>query len=246
MRPGVRRIVLFSYIVVVLIGFLLCRIFSTEIQAGLLGLQGPDGWANWMQHAIGAASLFAAFVVSIFFSIPVGPLGYIAFGYFYGPYEGTVMADFAATTGSVAAFFFFRNALPRSNALQRVAVENVFMTLLMLRSSPWIPNPLITVFCSAFDIDIVTFTLTTFIGTLPLIAVYTFAANRLHGHLDVSALYSTDFAIAVGLLSAISLLGFLKPVRTILDHLKAVQAGDAGDDRAPPGRLRKRVKIACL
>ena len=122
--------------------------------------------------------------------------------------------------------------------MQRVALKNVCMTLLLLRSSPWIPNPLITLFCSAFDIGIVTFTLTTFFGTMPLIAVYTLAAGRLHEQLDVSALYSTDFVAALALLSAVSLLGFLKPVRTVLASLKAVQAGDAGD-RA--GRLGKNV-----
>ncbi len=207
-------------------------------------MHGADGWACWKQYALGAAILFIAFAVSIFFSLPVGPLGYVAFGYFYGPYEGTVIADVAATTGSVVAFIFFRTAIPQSDALQRVALKNVCITLLLLRSSPWIPNPLITLFCSAFDIGIVTFALTTFFGTMPLIAVYTLAANRLHAHLDVSVLYSTDFAVAICLLSAVSLLGFLKPVRTALASLKAVQAGDAGDDNAPPGRLRKNVKIA--
>ena len=80
--------------------------------------------------------------------------------------------------------------------------------------------------------------LTTFIGTMPLIAVYTLAAGRLHDQLDVSVLYSADFAVALGLLGAVSLLGCLKPLRTVLGYLRAVQAGDA---RERDGGLGKAV-----
>ncbi len=191
-----------------------------------------------MQQVIGAATLFAAFAVGIFLSIPVGPLFYIAAGYLYGPFDGAIFSDFAVTAGSVAALCFFRHTVPKSDALKRVAVGNVSITLLLLRSSPWIPNPLITVFCSAFDVGIVTFMLTTFIGTMPLIAVYTLAAGRLHDQLDVSVLYSADFAVALGLLGAVSLLGCLKPLRTVLGYLRAVQAGDA---RERDGGLGKAV-----
>lgn len=249
MSPRAKRFALVGYLVVVFVGFSLYKTFSAEIEAHLFAMRGLDswaswGWASWTQHVIGAATLFGAFVVSIFFSIPVGPLFYVAFGYFYGPYEGTILAAVAATIASLAAFCFFRNAIPQSDALKRVPVNNVFLTLLLLRSSPWIPNPLITVFCSAFDVGITTFTLTTFLGTMPLIAVYTLAASRLHDHLEISALYSTELAVALGLLSAISVLGFLKPLRTVLDYLKAIQIRDAADDAIRPGRLRKNIKIA--
>ena len=170
----------------------------------------------------GAGTLFIAIAVSVFFSIPPGPLLYIAFGYFYGPYEGTILADLATTAGSVGAFCFFRNAIPPGDVRKRIKVRNVFVTLLLLRCSPWVPNPLITVFCSAFDVGIVTFTLSTCLGLLPLIAVYTLAASRLGDHLDTSVLTSPEFAAAFGLLSAVSLLGLLRPVRILLAYLKAV------------------------
>ncbi len=237
MTPQSRRIAQFAYVAVVVIGFATYIVFSADFRAQLLTMGTLDGWASGMHHGIGATSLFTAFVVSIFFSIPAGPLFYIAFGYFYGAYEGALIADMATTAGSAGAFFFFRAVIPPGGSLTKLDVRNVFATLLLLRSSPWIPNPLITVFCSSFDVGIVTFTLATFIGTMPLIFVYTLAASRLHGDLDISVLYSTEVTVAFGLLGAISLLGFLKPLRIILDYLKAIRAevDHAKAPRALPG-----------
>lgn len=219
-----RRIAQFAYIAVLIVGIAVYKRFSPEIQANLLAVGDTGGWAGLLPHVIGAATLFTAFAASVFFSIPPGPVFYIVFGYCYGPYEGTILADLATTLGSVGAFWFFRNAMSQRRSRKNLDVKNVFLTLLLLRSSPWIPNPLITVFCSAFDVGIVTFTLTTFFGTLPLIVCYTLAASRLHGHLDVSLLYSPELALAFGLLSVVSLLGLLKPLRIILAYLKAIQA----------------------
>lgn len=221
MSPKARRIVQVAYIAFVLIGVAVYKTFTGEIQAQLLAPGGIDGSVNWTQHVTIALMLATALSIAIFFSIPASPLFYIAFGYFHGPFAGTLIAALATTAGSVGAYCFFREAMPRSYGLKGVAVKNVFATLLLLRSSPWFPNPLITLFCSAFDVGIATFTATTFLGTMPLIAVYALAASRLHGHLDVSVLYSTEVAVALGLLSAISLLGLAQPLRTVRESLKA-------------------------
>lgn len=232
MSPKTQRIAQLAYIAVVLAGVMIYYIYHVELRAWLLAANDLDGWASWTRQAIWATALFLAFVVSIFFSIPTGPLFYIAFGFFYGPLEGTLIAGLATTVGSVAAFYFFRHAIPRSVALQRAGIENVFVTLLLLRSSPWLPNPLITLYCSAADVGLGTFALTTFIGTMPLIAVYTIAASRLHGHFDASVLYSTDIAVAFGLLGVVSLVGFLKPVRIALDVLKTFRAEISGEKQS--------------
>jgi uncharacterized membrane protein YdjX (TVP38/TMEM64 family) len=232
MSPRTQRIAQLAYIVIVLAGVSIYYVYSAEIQAQILASGDLDGWATWIRQAVWATALFVAFAVSIFFSIPAGPLFYIAFGFFYGPYEGTLMAGLATTVGSVAAFCFFRRAIPQSAALRHAGIKNVFVTLLLLRSSPWLPNPLITLFCSAVDVGIGTFALTTFIGTMPLIAVYTIAAGRLHGRLDASLLYSTDVAVAFGLLGTVSLVGFLQPVRMALDCLKTIQVDVPGEKQS--------------
>ena len=228
MRPRTRRAARLAYLAVLVVGFALYKVFGDDIRSYLMAADAPGARAAMMPHVVGVATLFAAFTVSVFFSIPLGPLFYIVFGYYYGPYEGTIVACVANTAGSVGAFYFFRSAMPPRDRCRRTAGANVFVTLLLLRSSPWIPNPLITLFCGAFDIGIVTFTLTSFLGTMPLIAVYTLAASRLRGHLDLSVLYSTETAVAFGLLSAVSLLGLLKPLRIVLDDLKTIQAAKAG------------------
>ena len=203
-----------------------------------------------MPHVIGVAVLFAAVAVGVFFSITPGPLLYLAFGYWYGPYEGSIIATLATTVGSVWAFCFFRTAIPASETRQKIDVSNVFLTLLLLRCSPWIPNPLITVFCSSFGVGIVTFTSATFFGTMPLIAIYTLAASRLHDHLDISVLYSPEIALAFALLSIVSLLGVLRPLRIVLDYLKAIQAENARRAVQPwyfaPGWRHVRNQVVCV
>lgn len=213
----------FAYIAVVVAGFLTYALFHPAIQAWLLARLHQDGWAAWLPYSLGAAIMFAAFAIAIFFSIPAGPLFYIGFGYFYGALAGTLIAATATTVGSAAAFRFFRNALPPSVHRDSVAVSNVFVTLLLLRSSPWIPNPLITLFCSAFDVGITSFIVTTFFGTMPLIAVYTIGASRFGDHFDLSLFTAPEFTAAFGLLAVVSVLGCLKPVRVLLAYLKAVQ-----------------------
>ncbi|MGO9673294.1 MAG: TVP38/TMEM64 family protein [Methylocella sp.] len=234
-----------AYIAAVLAGILIYYIHHAEIQGRLLAAGDLDGWTTSMRQAVWAMVLFLAFAISLFFSIPAGPLFYIAFGFFYGPYVGTLMAALATTLGSVAAFYFFRRAMPQSAALQRAGIKNAFATLLLLRLSPWLPNPLITLFCSAFDVGIWTFALTTFVGTMPLIAVYAIAANRLRGHLDASVLYSTDIAVAFGLLGAVSLVGFLKPVRMALDWLKTIEV-DISGEKQPAANIRTGWPFALI
>jgi uncharacterized membrane protein YdjX (TVP38/TMEM64 family) len=232
MSPRTQRIAQIGYIAVVLASLLTFKVYHSEIHAAFLEAGGLDGLAPLMTKAMGAFALFIACALSIFLSIPIGPLFYIAFGFFYGPFDGTLLASLANTVGSAAAFYVFRPVTPTSAALQRAGIKNVFLTLVLLRSSPWVPNPLITLFCAAIDISMSTFVLTTFIGTMPLIAVYAIAASRSHGHFESTDLYSTDIAIAFGLLSAISVVGFLTPVRIALDLLATMKIESLKKKRA--------------
>jgi uncharacterized membrane protein YdjX (TVP38/TMEM64 family) len=219
------------YFVAVLFGILIYYSYNVEIRTHLFASGDSVGLVTWVPFPIWAIGLFVASAICIFLSIPAAPLFYVSFGYLFGPYEGTFMAGLATTLGSVAAFCFFRRAIPQSSSLRRKEFKSVFATLLLLRSSPWLPNPLITLFCSAVDVGIGTVALTTFLGTLPLIAIYTIAAGRLHGHLDASILYSTDVVIAFSLLGAVSLVGFLQPVKMALHSLKTIQVGIADEEQ---------------
>ncbi|SFK25212.1 VTT domain-containing protein [Methylocapsa palsarum] len=223
-----------AYVVAVLVGILIYYMYNAEIRAHLFASGGSEGLTAWIPIPLLAIALFFLSAVCIFLSIPAAPLFYLAFGFFFGAYEGMFLAGLATTAGSVAAFCFFRRAIPQNAALRSVEIKNVFMTLLLLRSSPWLPNPLITLFCSAVDVGIGMVALTTFLGTLPLIAIYTIAAGRLYGHLDASILYSTDVVAAFFLLGVISLVGFLQPVKIALQSLKAIQAGIAEEKPTPP------------
>jgi uncharacterized membrane protein YdjX (TVP38/TMEM64 family) len=222
-----------AYVLAVLFGIWVYFNYNGEIRTYLLASGDSVALAALIPLPIWAIALFAASAICIFLSIPAAPLFYVAFGFFFGPYEGTFMAGLATTAGSVAAFCFFCRSIPQNAALRQAEFKNVFLTLLLLRSSPWLPNPLITLFCSAVDVSIGTVALTTFLGTLPLIAIYTIAAGRLHGHLDASLLYSSDVVMAFFLLGAVSLVGFLQPVKMALYSLKAIEVGIAEDKQMP-------------
>ena len=92
MSPKARRIVQVAYIAFVLIGVAVYKTFTGEIQAQLLAPGGIDGSVNWTQHVTIALILATALSIAIFFSIPASPLFYIAFGYFHGPFAGTLIA----------------------------------------------------------------------------------------------------------------------------------------------------------
>ncbi len=120
--------------------------------------------------------------------------------------------------GGLALFFCKTTSSPP--VLQRLKVKNVFLMLALIRCSPWLPSPLINVFCGMARVPFSTFFVSTVFGTLPLVCAYTLVASRLRGPITVSILHSPELLAALTVFSVISLLGFLQPLHVVISHLR--------------------------
>lgn len=213
-----RRYLLWGYLAAMLIVVALCKVNGLEPSALLPGgdtLQQPMSWSQ----ALNMSAFIAVFASAVFLSVPIAPLFCIASGYFFGAAEGTAIASLATTLGSVAAFHFFRKTIAAPLAFRQLAIKNLFLVLLLLRCSPWFPSPLINLYCGAWRVRSVMFVFSTLFGALPLICIYTLAASRLRGELDMSLLYSPEIVGALIALSVISLIGILLPFRVLSNYL---------------------------
>ena len=177
---------------------------------------------------------------TVFFSVPANPLFYLAAGYLFGFVTGSVLAVMATTLGSVASLYFFRKTTSSQSVLQRLKVKNVFLMLVLLRCSPWLPSPLINVFCGMARVPFSTFLASTVTGTLPLVCTYTLVASRLRGPITISILHSPALLGALTVFSVISLVGFLQPIHLIISHLSTASTRH---DRHAPKALQSKQYI---
>jgi uncharacterized membrane protein YdjX (TVP38/TMEM64 family) len=174
------------------------------------------------------AAFAATLAVTVFFSAPTNPIFYLAAGYYFGLIYGTAIAALATVAGSGAAFLLFRRTLkPRRPSDELDA--NIFLTLCLLRCSPWFPAPLVSAFCGATRVRPGIFLASTFSGTLPLILAYTLTASRLRGPITLSILYSPEIVTALTVLGAVSVVGCLRPVRHVANYLKTLAQTKAAE-----------------
>jgi uncharacterized membrane protein YdjX (TVP38/TMEM64 family) len=214
-----RRYIALGYLSVALAGIMLCKVYGIPLFAlppSMAELVQPVSWTQ----ALGMCTFTVAFVGCVFFSIPVAPLFYVASGYYFGVVEGTAVAALATTLASLAAFQFFKKTIVSPAALRKLEVGNLFFVLLLLRCSPWFPSALINLFCGVFRVRASVFVASTLIGTLPLICVYTLAASKLRGHLEMSLLYSPEILASLIVLSVISLGALFSPLRRVTHYLQ--------------------------
>jgi len=216
------KYVLWGYLAVTIVAIALFNVYELQPEAFLSQTDRLAQSLPWSQFL--SACVFAvAFAGIVFFSVPVAPLFCAASGYLFGVAEGTAMAVLATTAGSIAAFHFFRKTIEAPAGLRKLEVKNLFVVLLLLRCSPWFPGPLINVYCGISRVRSSVFLASTLFGTLPLICVYTLAASKLRGQLDMSLLYSPEIIASLTVLSVISISGFLPPLRAVANYLRALR-----------------------
>ena len=217
-----RKYMLWGYLAATSVGVVLCNVYSLQPYALLPGIDSLAQPMSWPQ-ALSMGAFVAAFAVSVFLSVPITPLFCVASGYFFGIAEGTALAGLATTLGSLAAFHFFRRTITPPAAFQQLEIKHLVFVLLLLRCSPWFPSPLINVYCGVSRVRSSIFFLTTLVGALPLIGVYTLAASTLRGQLDMSLLYSPEIIVSLLVLSVISLGGLFPPLRAVTNHMQALR-----------------------
>ena len=220
MRDRTRKYILAVYLAAVIVGIGLARTYWQQLLGLLPSTLAQGQPASW--HLLACMAAFAAVLaVTVFFSSPTNPLFYLASGYYFGLVYGTAIAALATVIGSGAAFLLFRRTIKPRRA-GRELDANIFLTLCLLRCSPWFPAPLVSAFCGATRVRPGVFVASTFFGTLPLILAYTLTASRLRGPITLSILYSPEIVTALTVLGAVSAIGCLRPVRHVISYLKGI------------------------
>ncbi|SPF51580.1 membrane hypothetical protein [Syntrophobacter sp. SbD1] len=219
MTGNARKYVLSGYLAVAMAGIVSALTSSHELLVLLPPTAAQQQPLSW-PLVLGMGIFILLLAGTVFFSVPTNPLFYLAAGYLFGFVTGSVLAVMATTLGSVASLYFFRNTTSSQPVLQRLKVKNVFLMLVLMRCSPWLPSPLINVFCAMARVPFSTFLASTVFGTLPLVCAYTLVASRLRGPITVSILHSPELLGALTVFSVISLAGFLQPLHVVISHLR--------------------------
>lgn len=235
MNDGSRKYLLWGYLVVALLGIAIFRTYGPQFLELLPSSVTRDRPVTW--HL---ALIMLAFVVllagGVFFSAPTNPILYLAAGYFFGLGNGTLLAALATLLGAGAAFHFFGKTVTLPRTAYRLEIKRVFLVLTLLRCSPWVPSALINVYCGVTRVPFSVFLASTLCGTLPLIMVYTLTASRFRGPISLSLLHSPEIIAAMSVLGALSLVGFLQPMRAVMSYLRWLAFAPSGvAGRAPDG-----------
>ena len=139
MTGRARKYLLSGYLAVAMAGIVYTLNRRHELLALLLSMTAQHQSLSWPMVASMVAFILT-FAAAVFFSAPINPLFYLAAGYLFGFATGSVLAIMANILGSGTSLYLFRKTTSPPPALQRHEVKNVFLTLVLLRCSPWFPQ----------------------------------------------------------------------------------------------------------
>jgi uncharacterized membrane protein YdjX (TVP38/TMEM64 family) len=145
----------------------------------------------------------AIYVCSVALSLPIATLLTLLGGFLFGRWLGTVVVVFSATIGAVVLFLAARSALgealrekagPLYHKVQSNMHENATAYMLFMRLVPIFPFFLVNIVPALFNIKVLPYVITTFIGIIPGTFVYVNVGREL-GTLDSYFLKLTDCCI---------------------------------------------------
>src|SRR5688572_19983505 len=151
-------------------------------------------------------ALLVAFTLRPLLLFPLSAL-WIASGAFFGWLEGTLWASLGTVLGGLVGFgvarhlgrdFVERRLGDRVGRWARMGPQEGFRTLLLLKLNPLVPDDLINNLAGVSRVSYGAFALATFLGTTPIIFVYTYIGTT------VWEIPSPQFWIAVGILSVVT------------------------------------------
>jgi uncharacterized membrane protein YdjX (TVP38/TMEM64 family) len=146
------------------------------------------------------------YTLAVALSFPAASVLTVIGGLLFGWVTGAIATVFAATTGATIIFLaaktsfekvMTRKSGPLLTKIRKGFTDNAFSYLLFLRFVPVFPFWLVNLASALARISIKTFVLATFIGVIPLTAVYSFVGASLNGVIEVRrAAYETCLAKA--------------------------------------------------
>jgi uncharacterized membrane protein YdjX (TVP38/TMEM64 family) len=174
------------------------------------------------QHGLIAALVFvAAYAAAVALSVPGAVILTLTGGFLFGPWLGTALTVTAATIGATLVFLlagtiFGPNALDRFGEKARTLGDNIrrnaWSYLLVLRLVPLFPFFLVNLVPAFVGVALPTYVLTTFVGIIPGVAVFSLAGSGIGsildqgGALSVGAILTPQVIGALCALAALSLI----------------------------------------
>jgi uncharacterized membrane protein YdjX (TVP38/TMEM64 family) len=150
-----------------------------------------DEILHWMQY--GDAPLPLVFATALgFIIVPVLPYKIIIglLGFMYGPLMGAFIAWSAASVASVVVFLLARYLFQKQGRaylskyrqlekLQTAIEKNPFLTILLARIIPVIPQAIVNVYPAITSISVITFAVASALGKIPAMLLFAFIGSRL-------------------------------------------------------------------
>jgi uncharacterized membrane protein YdjX (TVP38/TMEM64 family) len=150
-----------------------------------------DEILHWMQY--GDAPVLLIFAAALgFIIVPVIPYKIVIgmLGFMYGPLLGALISWTAASVASVIVFWLARNLFQKQGRaylskyeklekLQAAVEKNPFLTILLARLIPVIPQAVVNVIPAITSIPVVTFAVASALGKIPAMLLFAFIGSNL-------------------------------------------------------------------
>ncbi|WP_163858664.1 TVP38/TMEM64 family protein [Paenibacillus elgii] len=150
-----------------------------------------DEILHWMQY--GDAPVLLIFVAALgFIIVPVIPYKIVIglLGFMYGPLLGALISWTAASVASVIVFCLARYLFQKQGRaylskyeklekLQAAIEKNPFLTILLARLIPVIPQAVVNVIPAITSIPVVTFAVASALGKIPAMLLFAFIGSNL-------------------------------------------------------------------
>ncbi len=165
----------------------------------------------------------------ITFSLPFNVIMNLFAGYLFGPLTGALFASIAISFGSYLLFLISRSSTQKfHNKYSNLKIfktkdQNIILTLFFLRLSPLFPAPVITIGCGLANIKDHIFIITTFLGSIPLVLIYTLIGSHLDLINHTRDIYNSNVIILLLSLTLISLSPLLKHDIRKMTGIKKIQ-----------------------
>lgn len=187
-----KRILKFIPILIIICLFIAFYYFKLYRYFNFQTLQSHrEIWMSWLiKYRFRVTLIFIfGYILFVAVSLPNAVFLTILGGFLFGPLLGTAYAVLSATIGASILFvcaktalhdFLYKKSHTRLKKFKRGFDHNQINYLLFLRLIPIFPFWLINIISAFFNVGLLTFVWTTFVGIIPGSAVYAFLGNSLN------------------------------------------------------------------
>ena len=214
---------LIVYMAVVM--FLTLAYFASPISREAVWQVFPGLETTAHAHPLGTALLFlVTSTVLAFLAFPSMPMICMAAGFYMDGFDGGATVLLGSAFGGLSAFLFYRKHIQRPSApLNQQSAVKVWLTLLGLRLSPFVPAPLVNFIAAIFDVSPLQYLTTNMLGGAPLILFYTQIGQQGHHLLSGETPHWQQFSGYLIILTLSTLLSAIGPWRSVLNKLKQLK-----------------------